>query len=112
MGAFAIVTGCATEGRNDIVDKPDVGSDADPVDVAVERPEEDTGREPRDPNLNPFSTEWSAASCPVPPDGITKGYNVGDQIAEVELRDCEGNTVFLSDLCGAQGAWLFAAHAW
>ena len=40
------------------------------------------------------------------------GYDKGNQLDALTLKDCEGNDVSLSEVCGAHAAWLFFAHAW
>lgn len=50
--------------------------------------------------------------CPEPEPPISSGFAVGDQLANVVVKDCEGNDVALDDFCGADGFWIFAAHGW
>lgn len=55
---------------------------------------------------------WGPDQCPSPPDGVTVGIEVGQQLPELVVKDCDGNDYSLSELCGANGLWLFAAHGW
>lgn len=55
---------------------------------------------------------WGPAQCPAPPDGVSVGYGVGEQIAALELFDCAGEPVELTAFCGAEVLWLSFAHMW
>jgi hypothetical protein len=54
--------------------------------------------------------ELGAAYCPS--EGPEVGVDVGQRLPSLEVRDCSGNVVSLDDFCGAEGLWIFAAHAW
>jgi hypothetical protein len=55
---------------------------------------------------------WGPEQCPSPPDGVTVGIEIGQQLPDLTVMDCDGNEYSLSELCGADGLWLFAAHGW
>jgi len=55
---------------------------------------------------------WGTNQCPAAPEGVTVGVGTGDQLEDIMLKDCEGNPVSLSEVCGADATWLFFAHAW
>lgn len=50
--------------------------------------------------------------CP----GVPAGYAVGEQVNEVlpdyALRHCDGSEASLTEVCGAEGLFLFAAQGW
>lgn len=56
--------------------------------------------------------DWGPDKCPSPPEGVTVGIEVGQQLPEFTVKDCDGNDFSLSELCGAEGLFLFAAHGW
>ncbi|MBK7399585.1 MAG: redoxin domain-containing protein [Myxococcales bacterium] len=58
------------------------------------------------------SRDWSSATCAAPPAGVSVGYGIGDQLAAVKLKTCDGADVTLDDFCGANALWVFAAHGW
>jgi len=55
---------------------------------------------------------WGTDQCPAAPEGVTVGLGTGEQLEDIVLKDCEGNPVALSEVCGADATWLFFAHAW
>lgn len=40
------------------------------------------------------------------------GFNIGDQIDDVIVRDCDDNVVSLTAFCGASATFLFGAFGW
>jgi hypothetical protein len=50
--------------------------------------------------------------CPAPDPGITEGFDIGERLAGVTVKDCSGNDVGLDAFCGAKALWIFAAHGW
>ncbi len=54
----------------------------------------------------------NAAVCPEAPSGVDVGFDVGDQLADVVVKDCEGQDYALTELCGKKGLHVFAAHGW
>ncbi len=54
---------------------------------------------------------WGADQCPAAPPGVSVGVEVGQQLADIVLKDCDGNDVSLTELCGASALWIFAASA-
>lgn len=58
------------------------------------------------------SAVWGPSQCPAPPAGVNVGFNVGDQLADVIVKDCDGNDVSLQSYCGADALFIFAAHGW
>jgi len=54
---------------------------------------------------------WGESRC-APPSGKTAGLKIGDQLAELTLKDCDGNDYALTKTCGASATWLFVAHGW
>ena len=48
-------------------------------------------------------------SCP--PDG-PYGLNVGDIAPDVTLKDCDGNSYSVHDLCDGAAAWIFGFTGW
>lgn len=76
-------------------------------------PTPDPGPPPTpDPGPPPQTGEWGAELCPDAPAGVAKGYDTGQQLADIKLKDCDGNDVWLSDFCGASALWIFGAHGW
>jgi hypothetical protein len=61
-----------------------------------------SGNEAGGPGLGP-------ELCPAPADA---GYEVGQLLPTLEVRDCDGNAFSLDALCGAEALWIFAAHGW
>jgi len=53
---------------------------------------------------------WGESLCPGP-DG-SAGTKVGDVLASVVLKTCEGEDFSLDQLCGADATWIFVAHGW
>jgi hypothetical protein len=52
---------------------------------------------------------WGAPQCPAPPEGVSVGKEIGQQLEDVVVKDCDGNDVSLTELCGASALWIFAA---
>lgn len=50
--------------------------------------------------------------CDEPSPGVTVGFDVGQQLGDVVVKDCDGNDISLEAFCGAQALWVFAAHGW
>lgn len=50
--------------------------------------------------------------CPMPMAGVEVGYAVGNQLADIVVKDCEGNDYSLQALCGAKALHIFASHGW
>ncbi len=51
---------------------------------------------------------WGADKCPA---AGSKGFAVGDTLADLGVRDCEtGAPASLDEVCGASATWIFAAH--
>lgn len=48
--------------------------------------------------------------CPDP--AVSVGFDVGQQLADIVVKDCAGNDVSLDTLCGASALWIFAAQGW
>ncbi len=116
-------TGAAADvaAATDTAVEDDLGAAPDttePADTGPPEPLPDTNEPDPEPDTgpviepDPVDTGWGPEQCPDAPDGVTKGYKVGNQMAELKLQDCDGNDVFLSDFCGATGTWIFAAHGW
>ena len=40
------------------------------------------------------------------------GSNTGDTTPNVELQDCDGNTVRLHDFCNRKATWMFSLPLW
>lgn len=53
-----------------------------------------------------------AEYCPDPIPGVDVGFAVGDQLADIVVKDCEGNDYSLQASCGAKGLHIFASHGW
>jgi hypothetical protein len=51
----------------------------------------------------------NTATCP--PEGPF-GINVGDTMVDVELKDCDGKSYSLHDLCSYDGTWIFGYADW
>ncbi len=50
--------------------------------------------------------------CPAPDPAFPEGFDIGDRLAGVTVKDCAGNDVGLDAFCGADALWIFAAHGW
>lgn len=50
---------------------------------------------------NELPAQWGAWFCTAAPEGVSNGYKVGVQIANVALKDCHGNDVEMGAFCGA-----------
>jgi hypothetical protein len=46
------------------------------------------------------------------PPGAPFGTHPGENLTDVELRDCDGNTVYLHELCGADAAYFNLLAGW
>lgn len=55
---------------------------------------------------------WGSDKCPPLPQGVTQGPLTGNYLANLTLKDCDGNDVALDHFCGASALWLFVAHGW
>jgi hypothetical protein len=55
---------------------------------------------------------WGADQCPATPPGVKVGFDVGDQMGDIVVKDCDGNDVSLTALCGASALFVFAAYGW
>ncbi len=51
------------------------------------------------------------ALCPDDPE-VAEGFDVGERLTGVVVKDCAGNDVSLSAFCGAEALWIFAAAGW
>lgn len=69
--------------------------------------DDDAGSAPSATSALP--AEWGPDKCPT---GLKEGLDVGDQLATIVLRDCDGNDFSLARVCGASALWIFAAHGW
>ena len=58
------------------------------------------------------SSAWGSEKCPAPPQGTEMGFDVGDQLADIVVKSCEGDDVSLTTFCGADALFIFAAHGW
>lgn len=57
----------------------------------------------------PLPAGWGASACPAA--GAKAGYEVGDAIGKLDVRDCETNApATIDEVCGASATWIFAAH--
>jgi hypothetical protein len=52
---------------------------------------------------------WGPEHCPA---AANVGYEVGQQLPDITVKDCDGADVSLAELCGASALWIFAAHGW
>jgi hypothetical protein len=55
---------------------------------------------------------WGPEQCPAPPEGVQVGFHRFDQIADLRLLTCGEEEVALTDVCGADAAWLYFVHTW
>lgn len=55
---------------------------------------------------------WGPDQCPAPPAGVEVGVEVGDQLLDIVVKNCAGEDVSLTQFCGANGLFIFAAHGW
>jgi peroxiredoxin len=55
---------------------------------------------------------WGPEHCPAPSPDVNVGYNVGDRLPDIVVKDCDGNDVSLTAFCGADALFIFAAHGW
>lgn len=55
---------------------------------------------------------WGPEHCPSTPPGVEVGFDIGDQMGDIVVKDCDGNDVSLSAFCGASALWVFAAYGW
>jgi peroxiredoxin len=55
---------------------------------------------------------WGPEHCPAPSPDVNVGYNVGDRLPDIVVKDCDGNDVSLNAFCGADALFIFAAHGW
>lgn len=119
------VSGSELEGRADALEVSDdaagggpmpdqAGSGPDDADGDVTADAPGHGPIPSDVEVQgPFAEQGlGAAKCPETAPGTSVGPEVGDRLAELELRTCDGEPFTIRDLCGAQALWLLRAHAW
>ena len=59
-----------------------------------------------------MSGELGPEHCPGPTSGVEVGYAVGNQLADIIVKDCDGNDYSLQSLCGAKTLHIFASHGW
>ena len=52
-----------------------------------------------------------ASNFTCPPSG-PYGSNTGDTSPNIELQDCDGNTVRLHDFCNRKATWMFSLPLW
>jgi hypothetical protein len=57
-------------------------------------------------------SSWGPSSCPALPAGKSVGLATGQQLANLVVRDCDGNAYALDSVCGSSATWLFVAHGW
>ena len=50
--------------------------------------------------------------CPDVPTGYVVGEQVNEVLPDYQLRHCDGSEASLSEVCGAEGLFLFAAQGW
>jgi len=62
--------------------------------------------------INPTNPAWGASKCPALPAGKQSGLDTGQQLAQLTVKDCDGNDYALENVCGASATWLFVAHGW
>jgi hypothetical protein len=55
---------------------------------------------------------WGPDKCPETPAGAKVGFEVGDQLADIVVKTCDGVDVSLTELCGADALFIFASHGW
>jgi peroxiredoxin len=93
LALLVLMAGCASaRGRGDIDDSD--------LDIAQEVEELEADREPCE---NPETT------CP--PTGPFGG-DLGNQLPDLQLADCDGQTVSLHELCGANAGLIYHFYGW
>jgi hypothetical protein len=55
---------------------------------------------------------WGPDKCPDPSPGTKLGFEVGDQLDDIVVKTCEDVDVSLTNFCGADALFIFAAHGW
>ena len=85
---------------------------AEPVAEPAAEPVGEPVGEPAEPDAARARPKLGADLCTAPPAGVSSGYGVGQQLAALTLKDCDGQPVAFSDLCGAAATWGFFAHGW
>lgn len=61
------------------------------------------------PPSTPTPAGWGKAACPSPSGAV--GFEVGQPIADLGVKDCDTNApATIDDLCGADATWIFVAH--
>ena len=60
----------------------------------------------------PANTDWGPTKCPALPTGKQVGLATGQQIAQLTVKDCDGNDYALENVCGADATWLSVSHGW
>jgi hypothetical protein len=53
-----------------------------------------------------------AGSTTCPESGPPLGFEIGNRLASVVVKSCDGADYSLDSLCGANGLWILAAHGW
>jgi len=61
---------------------------------------------------NPTNPAWGPTKCPALPAGKQVGLATGQQIAQLTVKDCDGNDYALENVCGADATWLSVSHGW
>lgn len=54
----------------------------------------------------------SKAGCPPVPQGVASGFETGEQLGKLRLKDCNGSDFALDELCGADATWILVVQAW
>ncbi len=55
---------------------------------------------------------WGPDQCPATPPGVAVGFDIGDQLGDIVVKDCDGNDVSLTTFCGASALFVFGAFGW
>lgn len=65
--------------------------------------------EPQKPPVgNGTNPAWGAACAPP---GASVGFELGDSLGDLGIKDCDtGAAATVDEVCGADAAWIFAAH--
>lgn len=56
------------------------------------------------------ASDAGSAACPT--SGPPLGFSVGNRLAGIVVKSCDGADYSLDSLCGASGLWILAAHGW
>lgn len=68
------------------------------------------GSEPVDAGVGGTVAADAGAVCPS--SGPELGFEVGNRLANVVVKSCDGTDYSLDELCGAKGLWILASHGW